>query len=117
MADELTTFLETNGISIPEWLRRFTQDNPDISFDVISCPAEMASKTGETSVPLQLGENDPLLVLFRRQGETHWIRGVPGLEGIDDLFGMTDLAKGRVLRCRASSRRRLQRCLQQHYSR
>ena len=117
MAEQLTEFLEKNGISVPEWLRRFTQDNPDISFDVISCPPDMPLKTGEASVPIQLGENDPLLVPFRRRGETLWIRVVPGLEGIEDLFGLTDVAKGRVLRCRASDRRRLERCLQQHYSR
>lgn len=110
MAEPLAKFLEANDMAVPEWLRPLIERNPNLAYEVLFPPTKTLPATGGTSVLPEQAENGALLVWVKPQGDTHWIGKVPGLEGIEDLFAVTDLdlASVRVLRCRASSRRVLE---------
>ena len=114
MAEPLAEFLEANGMSVPEWLRPLIEKTPNLSYEVLFPPTRALPATGGTSVLPEQAENGSLLVWFKPQGDGHWIGKVPGLEGIEDLFAVTDLASVRALRCRASSRRLLEQSLRDH---
>ena len=117
MAKPLAVLLEANGMSVPEWLRPLIEENPDLFYQVLFPPAQALPATGGTSVLPEQPENGSLVVLFKAQGDGQWIGKVPGLEGIEDLFAVTDLAIIRLLRCRASSRRLLEQSLLERPSR
>lgn len=114
MAEPLAVFLEANGMSVPEWLRRLIEENPNLSYQVLFPPSKALPATGGTSVVPEHAENGSLVVWFKPQGDGHWIGEVPGLEGIEDLFAVTALASVRALRCRAGSRRVLEQYLRDH---
>lgn len=116
MAEPLAVLLEANGMSVPEWLRPLIEENPDLFYQVLFPPAKALPATGGTSVVPEQAENGSLVVLFKAQGDRRWIGKVPGLEGIEDLFAVTDLASVRALRCRAGSRRLLEQYLREHSS-
>ncbi len=116
MAEPLAVLLEANGMSVPEWLRPLIEDNPDLFYQVLFPCAKALPATGGTSVVPEQAENGSLVVLFKAQGDGQWIGKVPGLEGIEDLFAVTDLASVRALRCRAGSRRLLEQYLRDHSS-
>ena len=117
MAEPLAVLLEANGMSVPEWLRPLIEENPDLFYQVLFPPAKALPATGGISVVPEQAENGSLVVLFKAQGDRRWIGKVPGLEGIEDLFAVTDLASVRALRCRAGSRRLLEQCLRERPSR
>lgn len=117
MAEPLAVLLEANGMSVPEWLRPLIEENPDLFYQVLFPPAKALPATVGTSVLPEQAENGSLVVLFKAQGDGQWIGKVPGLEGIEDLFAVTDLAIIRLLRCRASSRRLLEQSLRERPSR
>lgn len=116
MTEPLAVFLEANGMSVPEWLRRLIEENPNLSYQVLFPPSKVLPATGGTSVVPEQVENGSLVVWFKPQGDGHWIGEVPGLEGIEDLFAVTNLASVGLLRCRAGSRRRLEQYLREHSS-
>lgn len=108
MAEPLAKFLEENGMSVPEWLRPLIEKNPNLAYEALFPPSKTLPARGGTSVLPDQAENRALLVWFNPQGDGQWIGKVPGLEGIEDLFAVTNLASVRALRCRASSRRVLE---------
>jgi hypothetical protein len=118
VAEPLAVFLEANGMSVPEWLRPLIEENPDLPYEVLFPPAKALAATGGTSVLPDQAENGALLVWVKPQGDGQWIGKVPGLEGIEELFAVTDpdLASVQALRCRAGSRRLLEQYWQERYS-
>ncbi len=108
MPEPLAEFLEANGMSMPEWLRPLIEKTPNLSYEVLFPPSKALLATGGRSALPDQAENGALLVRIKPPGDGHWIGEVPGLEGIEDLFAVTDLASVRALRCPASSRRLLE---------
>ena len=114
MVEPLAEFLEANGMSVPEWLRPLIEKDPNLSYEVLFPPTKALPATGGPSVVPEQAENGAILVWVKPPDDGHWIAKLPGLEGIEDLFAVTDLASVRALRCRASSRQLLEqywRCL------
>ena len=108
MAEPLAKFLEANGMSVPEWLKPLIEKTPNLAYEVLFPPTKALPATGGTSVLPEQAENGALIVWVKPQGDGQWIGKVPGLEGIEDLFAVTEPASVRALRCRAGSRRVLE---------